>query len=700
MSGTAAERRVPIFVLDASRDTRVAHPNWWREAGLGTILAVPMISGETLLGVLTVRARPGDISPEEDTLLVNSLAGQATLAIRNAHAYADAVRRGARLRELAALSQSITASLDTPDVMQRVVDAAAGMAPDALAAVHIFDSARNVLRFVAFSSLEMSELPHERPADAGLPGLVFERRQPVLVENPRNHPRALAPAWWQARPRAAYFGAPIMVGDVLLGVLDYVTTEGPPDPEAQEALRLLASYAGIAIRNASLYQAERSQAARVAALAGINQRISSALDLDALLRIIAETAADLTGVKYAVFWLADEERRTLTFKSASAPGIAEDFPQPVVDYGVGSVGWIARLRAPLRIDDIFADERIYQRDWWKRWGVAAFAGYPVMAGEELLAVLVLCHSEPIRFTEHNHDVVDMFIAQASVAIQNARLFSEAQRRRGVAEALARLGRELASTLDLERIAELVAHGLMELMGGRGSAMYRHEPEDGSLRVVACFGDVPVDKGTVIPRGEAVVGRAVAERRIVATRDLLNEPGLRLSAELRQRAEQGAHRAVVAAPLVSRGHVVGALGLNAETGRSFSWDELRLLQAFADQAALAFENAQLYATANDSLAKLRDTQAQLVQAGKMSALGQLVSGVAHELNNPLSVIIGYGQLLMTRGVPDPMRRPVELMVQQGDRMSKIVRNLLYFARQRPLEHAPVDLNSVIEETLAL
>jgi signal transduction histidine kinase/CheY-like chemotaxis protein len=546
----------------------------------------------------------------------------------------------------------------------------------------------------------MSELPHERPANAGLPGLVFERRQPVLVENPRDLPRALAPAWWQARPRAAYFGAPIMVGDVLLGVLDYVTTEGPPDPEAQEALRLLASYAGIAIRNASLYQAERSQAARVAALAGINQRISSALDLDALLRIIAETAADLTGVKYAVFWLADEERRTLTFKSASAAGIAEDFPQPVVDYGVGSVGWIARLRAPLRIDDIFADERIYQRDWWKRWGVAAFAGYPVLAGEELLAVLVLCHSEPIRFTEQNHDVVDMFIAQASVAIQNARLFSEAQRRRGVAEALARLGRELAGTLDLERIAELVAHGLMELMGGCGSAMYRHEPEDGSLHVVACFGDAPVEKGAVIPRGEAVVGRAVAERRIVASRDVPNEPGIRLSPALRQRIEQGANRAVVAAPLVSRGHVVGALGLNAETGRAFSWDELRLLQAFADQAALAFENAQLYATANDSLAKLRETQAQLVQAGKMSALGQLVSGVAHELNNPLSVIIGYGQLLMTRGVPDPLRRPVELMVQQGDRMSKIVRNLLYFARQRPLEHAPVDLNRVIEETLAL
>jgi signal transduction histidine kinase len=496
------------------------------------MLSVPILHGEQLLGVLTVRSRTGELATDESRALVVSLAARAAVALQNARSYDDAVRRAARLRDLVAVSRSISSSLDAADVMTRIVQAAAGMRPGALSAVHVFDATRERLRAAAVSGPEWAELPLERPAGRGLPGLVVEQHQPVLIAQPRLHPRTLAPAWWERWPRATYYGVPIDVGGAFVGVLDYVLPEGQPDAEEQEALRLLAAQAGVALRNANLYR-------------------------------------------------------------------------------------------------------------------------------------------------------------------------DAQRGRDVAEVLARLGSELTGALEIERIAELVSRGMVDLLGVQGAAVSRYEAEDGTLHPLASHGPVAwMVRGVVLRPGEGIAGRAVAERKIIVTSDALSEPGLELAPDVRRRLAAAGVCALVGVPLVTHDRIIGALALADRTGREFSADELQTLQAFADQAALAFENARLYAAANDSLTRLRDTQAQLVQAAKMSALGQLVSGVAHELNNPLSVIIGYGQLLLSRELPAALKRPVELMVAQGDRMAKIVRNLLFFARQRPAEREPVSLQAVLEQTLSL
>jgi PAS domain S-box-containing protein len=701
VSGRVAEGKSPIYVDDVTHDARALSADWARESGILRMLSVPILSGDDLLGVLAVRSRSSELSSEENRALVISLAARAAVALQNARSYADAVRRGGRLRDLVAVSRSISASLDARDVMQRIVAAAAGMRPGAMAAVNVFDEGRQRLRAEATSAQEFDDLPVERPATEGLRSLVVEQHQPVLVPQPATHPRTIARTWWERRPRAAYYGVPIDVGETFVGVLDYIVPDGLPDREEQEAMRLLAAQAGVALRNAHLYQAERVQAERVRALAAVNQRISSSLELDELLRTISDSAAQLTGVRFGSFWLADEPMRTLTFVGGSNAEMADDFPLRAMSYDEGGVGWVARNRKTLVVDDVRQDSRVASPHWGERWGLRSFAAYPVIAGDQLVAVLSLSHTEPVRFAPDTVEVIEMFTGQASVAIQNARLYREAQRRRDVAEVLARLGREMAGTLEVDRLAALAARGLVELVTVHGSAVFRYEPEDGSLQEIAAYGPAAgIIRGVVLPPGEGAAGRAVAERKPVVTADVLHEPSVELPPDVRARLASEDLRAIVAIPLLTHERIIGALGLSDRTGREFTADELQTLQAFADQAALAFENARLYATAQDSLTRLRDTQAQLVQAAKMSALGQLVSGVAHELNNPLSVIIGYGQLLLSRDVPAAMRRPVELMVAQGDRMAKIVRNLLFFARQRPPERAAVKLQAVIEQTLTL
>ncbi len=668
--------------------------------GYKSVAAAPLASKGRVHGALVVHYWSERTFTDEERNALAMLAEHAALAIDHAQLYGQALRRATRLQDLVAVSQSITASLDTQDVMQRIVRAAAAMTPGALASVHVHDAEREVLEFAATSGPELERFPRVHPASVGLPGLVVERRLPVLIAEPITHPRTLAPDWWRERPAASYCGVPIVVGDTFVGVLDYILPAGLPDREEQEVLQLLAGQAGVAIRNAGLYQAERAQTERTRTLAAINQRISGALELDELLRMISGSAAQLIGSRFVAFWLADEANRTLSFRAGSVAEMAKDFPVATRSYDIGAAGWVARHRTPVEIPDVFADERIHPREWWRRWGLRSFSAYPVIAGGELLAVISLSHSEPIELSRETREVLDLFIAQAGVAIQNARLYHAAQQRRDVAEALARLGRGLTGSLDHAHIARLVAQGVVELLGSRNAAVYRLEPETGMLRTLAWSGvDGELFEGVVLAPGEGVAGRAAAERRIVRTADILRDPDVTLSEPLRARVVRFGHRVRVAAPLIARDQVIGALVLGDDE-RDFSGEELQVLQTFADQAALALDNARLYATARDSLERLRETQAQLVQAGKLSALGQLVSGVAHELNNPLSVIIGYGQLLARREVADNVRRPLDVIMSQADRMARIVHNLLYFARQRPPEHAPVDLHEIIEQTLAL
>src|SRR5438128_572834 len=502
-----------------------------------------------------------DLDQVLDTIVgkaLEVLGESAALAIDNAHLYAEALQRAAHLRDLVNVSQAITA-LETTDAMQRIADAAAALAPGALAAVHVLDPERRVLRYAANSGSGWEGLPEEFPATAGLPGLVVETRRPVLVIDPVGDRRTLAPEWWRRRPDATYYGVPVAAGEAFAGVLGYVSPHGPPSLEVQEVLRLLATQAAVAASNAALYQAERRQAARIRALAAVNRRISSALELDDLLRQISVLAAELTGTRFASFWRADEEQRTLTLTSASVAEIMEDFAPRVLTYDVGGVGWVARHRVPLVVGDTSADDRVANPTWASRWGLHASAAYPVLAGSELLAVMALGHSEPLSFGVETRDIIDMFLAQAAVAIQNARLYREAQRRRDVAEVLARLARELTASLEVERIAALLARGILELVKVQRAAVLRYEPDDSILRVIAASG-VAADAAAdfVLRPGEGVAGRAIAERKIVTTPDVLADPSIELSPELRERTAAHGFRGAVGVPLLTHERLIGAL----------------------------------------------------------------------------------------------------------------------------------------------
>jgi signal transduction histidine kinase len=154
-------------------------------------------------------------------------------------------------------------------------------------------------------------------------------------------------------------------------------------------------------------------------------------------------------------------------------------------------------------------------------------------------------------------------------------------------------------------------------------------------------------------------------------------------------------------LQTKGQTIGAIEAINKEGGLFDEEDLRLLTSMAAPAAAAIENAKLYEALRQGMRKLEETQAQLVQSAKLAAVGELAAGVAHEINNPLTSIIGFTRLLLDDlPAQHAMRGDLETIDREAARTRQIVRALLDFARTSDPVLAPADLNSLVEETVML
>jgi GAF domain-containing protein len=164
-----------------------------------------------------------------------------------------------------------------------------------------------------------------------------------------------------------------------------------------------------------------------------------------------------------------------------------------------------------------------------------------------------------------------------------------------AEALAEVVRELANTLDYNAVAQKIADSVCTLLGVRTGNVFRLEPGTGNLVSLGVSGTgvAAFAESLVLPYGTGVSALALRERQPVFTPDLLNDSRISYSPDDRARMEQTGARAALAVPLLVQDRAIGAVAVGDRTGREFRDEEVQLLQSFADQAALALENARLF-----------------------------------------------------------------------------------------------------------
>jgi PAS domain S-box-containing protein len=282
--------------------------------------------------------------------------------------------------------------------------------------------------------------------------------------------------------------------------------------------------------------------------------------------------------------------------------------------------------------------------------------------------------------------------------EKKRAEDEIRRRNRELNALNAMAVIATQSFDLDEILNLTLRQVISLLGAETGSIYLCDADETTFRRRAGWGQRSAERArfSEVKFTEGFGELVTRSRTEVVTADYL--PHLpSLVAEF-IRADGLASWIWVL--LWGKDSPIGIMGISSRESREYTSNDESLLVAIGRQLSTTIEKVRLYEETCRAYEDLRRTQEQLLQSEKMSAVGQLIAGVAHELNNPLTAILGYAQLLESEGLADRAADFVSKLFKQAQRTHRVVQNLLSFARQRKPQKEAVDICKVLDETLAL
>ena len=282
--------------------------------------------------------------------------------------------------------------------------------------------------------------------------------------------------------------------------------------------------------------------------------------------------------------------------------------------------------------------------------------------------------------------------------EKRRAEDEMQRRNRELNALNAMAVVAAQSFDLDEILNLTLRQVVTLFGAESGTVYLSDTDSPTYRRRAAWG--PRSRDKVRPAemvfAEGFGDLVMRSRAEVVTGEYMPH----LPANVAEFMRSDLERSWIWVLFWAKDSPVGLMGLCSHAGYQYSSNDENLLVAISRQLATTIEKVRLYEETCRAYEDLRKTQEQLLQSEKMSAVGQLIAGVAHELNNPLTAILGYAQLLESEGLNSRAQDFVSKLFKQAQRTHRVVQNLLSFARQRKPQRDEVDIRRVLEETIAL
>jgi GAF domain-containing protein len=621
----AIRDRAPINIADAQTDPHLpeAVRGTARARGYRSWVTVPLLRrGEAVGTIAVTRREPGGFNDEEISLL-QTFADQAVIAIENTRLFEEVQ---ARTRELTksleyqtAISDVLAVLSRSPSTIQPVLDTIVQIAERLCKAEYalIFRRAADGRYHVAANRnatptfVEWLKEHPIRPGDGSAVGVVLLGKTTVHM------PDRLADARFSDFERQRQLqvrtslGVPLMRGEEVIGVVFLARSKVDPFSEKEiELVTTFADQAVIAIENARLFEEvqTRNSELRVAleqqtATSDLLKVIGrSTFDLQPVFETLAENACRLCEAKCALVFRFDG--RLLRF--IAGRNVSPEFrdfveSNPLTLERNSNAGRAALQRSTVHNLDVQNDSE-YDYGGSRVDPYRTVLAVPMLRIGALFGVIVIYRHEVRPFSDSQIALMETFADQAVIAIENARLLEELQARNSDLTALGEVGRAVSSTLDLEVVLKAIVDRAVELSGTDGGSIFYYRGGRFELgettgldeKAIARFHDLD------ITAGQTGLGEAIAGRQPLQVPDIFQRP----SNPLRDAAIDAGFYAGLIVPLFGSEGPLGALVLQRRRTGEFAPSVVSLMESFADQSAIALENARLFKRSPKRAASLR------------------------------------------------------------------------------------------------
>ncbi|MBC8447023.1 MAG: GAF domain-containing protein, partial [Chloroflexi bacterium] len=549
-----------------------------------TFFTMPLLAkGKTVGGII---ASTREELSEQDAEKLMTFANQAAVAIENARLYQETQQRALEQETLREAALALTTALDRNRVIERILAQLQQVAPYDTASVQLLRENRmEIVGGRGFPNLP-DLLGTSFPADGDNPNSeVIRTRAPFIVED--------APAVYEAfrkdphRQAAgrSWLGVPMLVGEQLVGMIALDKRE--PGFYTQGHARLaeaFAAQAAVAIENARLFEEEKRRSAQLALINEVGGQAASILDPDRLMQEVTRSIRESFNYYNVALLLLDEEHREVVLR-AIAGGFEHVTPgdyRQSIDEGI--IGFVARTGNPWLANDTSKDP-YYVKGFSEVILTKSELCIPIKLGDEIIGVLDVQSIRLNAFDQADVVAMEAVADRLAMGIQNARLYEEMA-------GLYDVGLAVTSALELDKTLRAIYEQVNHLMSLDTFYIALYDEARGELRF-----DIFVEEGEWLPKFTKKLDEGGLTAWIVQARKPLFIGDIEEERESQpvapsQKGKPGT-RSWMGFPLIARDKVVGVISVQSFRPQAFTEGNKRILAAFANQAAVAVENARLY-----------------------------------------------------------------------------------------------------------